>query len=73
VFGMLGHLSIEPFPRYWLRIPGLKLICTSTFHYIHHQNGNYNFGFYTTIWDRIGNTLAPDYKEQFLKNKEKQT
>jgi sterol desaturase/sphingolipid hydroxylase (fatty acid hydroxylase superfamily) len=72
VFGMLGHLSVEPFPRNWLRIPGLNLICTSTFHYIHHQDGRYNFGFYTTIWDRIGRTLAPDYTEQFIKNKEEQ-
>jgi sterol desaturase/sphingolipid hydroxylase (fatty acid hydroxylase superfamily) len=72
VFGMLGHLSVEPFPRKWLRIPVLNLVCTSTFHYIHHQDGRYNFGFYTTIWDQVGKTLAPDYKEQFIKNKENQ-
>lgn len=69
LFGMIGHLSIEPFPANWIKIPVLNYICTSTFHHQHHLNGNFNFGFYTIIWDELGKTLAPDYKEQFLKNK----
>ncbi|MFL5753528.1 MAG: sterol desaturase family protein [Bacteroidia bacterium] len=71
LFGMLGHLSVEPFPANWMRIPLANLICTSTFHYQHHKLEKYNFGFYTILWDKIFGTLAPDYKEQFLLEKQK--
>ena len=71
LFGMLGHLSVEPFPKNWMKIPLLNLICTSTFHYQHHKLEKYNFGFYTVLWDKVFGTLAPDYKEQFLIEKQK--
>lgn len=72
LFGMLGHLSVEPFPRSWMKIPLLNLVCTSTFHYQHHQLEKYNFGFYTVLWDKLFGTLAPNYEEQFLLEKQKQ-
>jgi lathosterol oxidase len=72
VFGMLGHLSVEPFPKNWMKIPVLNYICTSTFHYLHHKEEKYNFGFYTILWDKLFGTLSPHYKEQFLLEKEKQ-
>ena len=64
-FGMMGHIAVEPFPKYWARHPVLKYISTSTFHYQHHNNEHHNFGFYTTIWDTFFNTLSPDYVEKF--------
>jgi Delta7-sterol 5-desaturase len=71
-FGMIGHLSVEPFPQKWLRIPLLNLVCTSTFHFQHHQLKDFNFGFYTVLWDKLFGTLAPDYEQVFLEEKEKQ-
>jgi lathosterol oxidase len=65
LFGMLGHLSHEPFPKWWTKTPGINLISTSTFHWQHHQDIHVNFGFYTLVWDRIFGTLAKDYDAKF--------
>ena len=59
LFGVLGHSGIEPFPMSWQKHPLLKYIGSSTFHFQHHQHEGYNFGFYTSIWDRLFGTLAP--------------
>lgn len=65
LFGLIGHLGVEPFPRQWVRLPVIGLISTSTFHAEHHDDGAYNFGFYTLIWDRLFGTLSPDYRHDF--------
>ncbi|HMV42666.1 MAG TPA: sterol desaturase family protein [Leptospiraceae bacterium] len=65
LFGLIGHLGVEPFPSNWVRIPILSKITTGTFHILHHQNLDYNFGFYTTIWDELFNTTHPEYKSRF--------
>lgn len=57
VFGMLGHLGIEPLPEKMRNNAVLKYLGTSTFHHQHHQDVQYNFGFYTTLWDRLFGTL----------------
>jgi sterol desaturase/sphingolipid hydroxylase (fatty acid hydroxylase superfamily) len=59
VFGTLGHLGVEPFPKSWARLPVLRYLGSSTFHADHHQDGRVNFGFYTTIWDRLFGTIGP--------------
>jgi sterol desaturase/sphingolipid hydroxylase (fatty acid hydroxylase superfamily) len=64
-FGVLGHVGVEPFPRAWVRWPGLRHIGTSTFHARHHADPSHNFGFYTLVWDRIFGTLSPDYDARF--------
>lgn len=61
-FGTVGHLGVEPLPRAWLRWPVLRYLGTSTFHAEHHQNARGNYGFYTTIWDRLFGTLDPRYR-----------
>lgn len=53
LFGMVGHLGIEPLPRHLRNMPLIKYIGTSTFHHNHHEDVQYNFGFYTSIWDRL--------------------
>jgi sterol desaturase/sphingolipid hydroxylase (fatty acid hydroxylase superfamily) len=55
LFGMIGHLGMEPFAasRVW------AWLGTSSFHHAHHREVNANFGFYTTIWDRIFGTYRP--------------
>ena len=61
-FGTLGHLGVEVFPVWWTRTPGLRHITTSTFHAQHHAEADYNYGFYTTVWDRLFGTLHPQYE-----------
>lgn len=65
LFGIIGHLGVEPFPPGWLKNPLLSHITTSTFHAGHHQNGRYNLGFYTLIWDKLFGTLDPNYAKSF--------
>lgn len=66
-FGTIGHLGVEPFPDIWTKLPVLKYISTSTFHFQHHLERDYNYGFYTTIWDKMFRTLKPDYEKDFMK------
>jgi len=56
LFGLMGHLGIEPLPAVVRKLPVVKYLGTSTFHHDHHQNVQYNFGFYTSIWDRMFGT-----------------
>ncbi len=65
LWGTLGHSGVEPFPKRFAAIPGLRLLGTSTFHAEHHENPRFNFGFYTLLWDKIFGTLDPDYARRF--------
>ncbi|MET6995924.1 sterol desaturase family protein [Chitinophaga defluvii] len=56
VFGLTGHLGMEPLPLKIRNLPVLRYLGTSTFHHRHHQEIAYNFGFYTSIWDRLFGT-----------------
>ncbi|TGK05075.1 fatty acid hydroxylase family protein [Leptospira semungkisensis] len=66
VFGTIGHLGVEPLSKRWLHFPLFRLFTTSTFHARHHQHEEYNFGFYTMIWDRVFGTLAPQNFERIF-------
>lgn len=52
-FGIVGHLGFEPLPNSVISKAFFKYIGTSSFHHNHHRDINCNFGFYTSIWDRI--------------------
>ncbi len=65
IFGLVGHLGVEPMPGDWVKLPVLRYISTSTFHAEHHMDKGHNFGFYTLIWDRLFGTLSPDYLNDF--------
>ncbi|WP_160714383.1 sterol desaturase family protein [Chitinophaga solisilvae] len=56
-FGMMGHLGMEPIPENIRRWLGMQYLGTSAFHHGHHRHEAYNYGFYTTIWDRLFRTL----------------
>ncbi|WP_235853949.1 sterol desaturase family protein [Mucilaginibacter terrenus] len=58
-FGIAGHLGTEPLPAKYRSNALLKFIGTSSFHHDHHADINYNFGFYTSIWDRLFGTFKP--------------
>lgn len=70
LWGTLGHSGVEPFPRKFSLIPGIKLLGTSTFHAEHHEHPRFNFGFYTLIWDKIFGTLDPEYDTRFKRRSE---
>ncbi len=53
LFGVLGHVGVEPFPPPVRALP----IGSSSFHAHHHQDPRSNFGFYTSVWDRLFRTL----------------
>ena len=73
IFGTMGHLTTEPLPSNAFSFKAMRLLGTSTFHALHHQHPNSNFGFYTTIWDRIFGTLDPEYDERILGSKSFET
>ncbi|SDL58117.1 Sterol desaturase/sphingolipid hydroxylase, fatty acid hydroxylase superfamily [Pedobacter sp. ok626] len=51
-WGTIGHLNREFFPRWTEQL----FLGTTKFHNQHHLNEKRNFGFYTSIWDRIFGT-----------------
>lgn len=65
IFGLIGHLGVEPAPSAWVKLPVIRGISTSTFHAEHHHDKAHNFGFYTVIWDWLFGTLSPDYAQDF--------
>lgn len=52
IWGTIGHLNREFFPASFDRF----LIGTTRFHNQHHLDETKNFGFYTSIWDRLFGT-----------------
>lgn len=65
IFGVIGHVGVEPFPSGWVNWPLLRQVGTSTFHARHHQHPDYNYGFYTGIWDQLFGTLDGCYLRTF--------
>jgi lathosterol oxidase len=55
-FGIMGHLGIEPVPKFIRKAIPFRYLGSSSFHHDHHLNINYNYGFYTTIWDKVFKT-----------------
>lgn len=64
IFGVFGHLGVEPIPASIRRSPIFFVVATPTMHAMHHANPARNLGFYTTIWDRLFGTLDPAYDRQ---------
>lgn len=55
IWGTIGHLNREFFPASFDRL----FVGTTRFHNQHHLDESKNFGFYTSIWDRIFGTYRP--------------
>jgi Delta7-sterol 5-desaturase len=70
LWGVLGHLGVEPFPDAWVRWPVARAVATTTFHARHHLDLEHHYGFYTLLWDRLFGTLAPDYERSFAQSQE---
>lgn len=52
IWGTIGHLNREFFPKWTEEL----FLGTTKFHNQHHLNEKRNFGFYTSIWDRMFGT-----------------
>lgn len=62
---VMSHLGYELFPRWLVRVPGLKWVNSATFHSMHHATVNGNFGLMLRVWDRLFRTEVPGYDEAF--------
>jgi Delta7-sterol 5-desaturase len=69
IMGLYVHAGFEFFPRWWNRSWATKWFITTTFHDQHHKYFNFNFGGYTTIWDRVCGTMRPKFEADFEKLK----
>jgi len=58
-FGMIGHLGIDQSPARSAKSL-FKYLGTSVFHHDHHQYPDHNYGFYTSIWDRLLGTYKKE-------------
>jgi sterol desaturase/sphingolipid hydroxylase (fatty acid hydroxylase superfamily) len=71
LFGLLGHLGVEVLPPTFLKNFLGRWFTTGSFHVQHHQDIEYNYGFYTLFWDKLFQTKAPYYEESFGKRLKK--
>jgi len=65
LMGLYVHSGYEFFPRWWNRSWLTKWFITATFHDQHHRYFNWNFGGYTTVWDRICGTVRPKFEQDY--------
>ncbi|MCM0673254.1 sterol desaturase family protein [Micromonospora phytophila] len=66
IFGIFGHLGVEVLPLAARRSRVFRWVATPSLHAGHHVQPSVNLGFYTSIWDRLFGTLAPDYDQRRL-------
>jgi Delta7-sterol 5-desaturase len=60
ITGIVGHLNVELYPRWLLKLRLGRMLSTATFHSIHHEYQKVHFGLSTTILDRLLNTARWD-------------
>jgi Delta7-sterol 5-desaturase len=60
-----GHGGIELSPRGFVRNPVGRFLLTPTHHDLHHTTVDYNYGFYSSVWDRLMGTNYPGYQAAF--------
>lgn len=65
VRNVIGHLSIELMPSGFTRHPLFGWSTTTTHHALHHAHAGFDFGLYSTFWDRLMGTTHPRYHQTF--------
>jgi Delta7-sterol 5-desaturase len=63
---VMSHLGYEFFPRWLIRVPGLRWINTATFHSLHHTSPKGNYGLMFRLWDRVLGTEIEHYEQTFV-------
>jgi sterol desaturase/sphingolipid hydroxylase (fatty acid hydroxylase superfamily) len=59
---ILGHNGFEWAPKWWDKVPVLRLKTPSIHHNLHHEKSRGNYGLYFTFWDRWMGTEFADYE-----------
>ncbi|MCG6194057.1 sterol desaturase family protein [Leptospira sp. FAT2] len=62
---VLGHLSFELFPSWFLRSKFTNWHNTTTHHNMHHKYFNCNYSLYFNFWDKIMGTNHEQYRNTF--------
>ncbi|MGE3690691.1 MAG: sterol desaturase family protein [Novosphingobium sp.] len=65
LIGVWIHCGFEFLPRWWNKTWATKGFIASTFHDQHHQYFRFNYGGFSTVWDRICGTMRPKYEADF--------
>lgn len=65
LMGLYVHSGYEFLPRWWNKTWVTKWFITATFHDQHHKYFNWNFGGFTTVWDRLCGTTRKKYEADF--------
>ncbi|MBU6268932.1 MAG: sterol desaturase family protein [Sphingomonadales bacterium] len=65
IMGIYVHTGYEFLPRWFNATWFTKWFITTSFHDQHHKTFNWNFGGYTTIWDRLCGTVHKHYDRDF--------
>lgn len=60
---VLGHSNLELLPKSLINSFFGKCFTTSTYHSIHHLKVHYNYGLFTTLFDRLFGTYDPHYQK----------
>ena len=70
VVGLLNnvnsHLGYELLPAWWVRAPLLSWSASATYHNLHHQRLNGNYGLFFRFWDRALGTELTGYEDAFV-------
>lgn len=62
---MAGHLGYEFMPAGWTKHPLSRHYLTVTYHNMHHEFPDANFGLYFSFWDNFFGTRHSSYLEKF--------
>lgn len=65
VRNVLGHLSIELYPRWFVRHRFWRWHTTTTHHNLHHRRSRCHYALYFTWWDHLMGTTYRDYETTF--------
>lgn len=65
LWGTIGHLDKEILPLKLAALLQSGLLGTTKFHNNHHKYPNYNYGFYTVIWDKLFGTYVAGRPSDF--------
>ena len=64
-YNVYGHLGYELYPRSWHNHPVGKWFNTGTYHNLHHERFDGNYGLYFTWWDRWMGTMREESSARF--------
>jgi sterol desaturase/sphingolipid hydroxylase (fatty acid hydroxylase superfamily) len=61
---ILGHNGFEWAPKWWDKVPVLRLKTPSIHHNLHHEKSRGNYALYFSYWDRWMGTQFDDYEDR---------